>query len=114
MTPLLPRWRVGLTVFENLPPRSIQTTWTRKAGRFNLSGRNNAFCGPSMPDPTTTTAPKPTAPRSALRVVLFGMPDAGKSSLLGALGQAAQTQEHVLNGHLTDLSRGLADMQRRL
>jgi GTPase SAR1 family protein len=67
-----------------------------------------------MPDPTTTTVPKPTAPRSALRVVLFGMPDAGKSSLLGALGQAAQTQEHVLNGHLTDLGRGLAEMQRRL
>ena len=68
-----------------------------------------------MPDPKiTTAAPKPTAPRSALRVVLFGMPDAGKSSLLGALGQAAQTQEHVLNGHLTDLGRGLADMQRRL
>jgi hypothetical protein len=42
------------------------------------------------------------------------MPDAGKSSLLGALGQAAQTQEHVLNGHLTDVGRGLADMQRRL
>ena len=67
-----------------------------------------------MPGPKITAAPKPTAPRSALRVVLFGMPDAGKSSLLGALGQAAQTQEHVLNGHLTDLGRGLADMQRRL
>ena len=52
--------------------------------------------------------------RSALRIVLFGMPDAGKSSLLGALAQAAQTQEHVLNGHLTDLSQGLGELQRRL
>src|SRR5215472_17318736 len=68
-----------------------------------------------MPDPKTTTAPpKPTAPRSALRIVLFGMPDAGKSSLLGALAQAAQTQEHILNGHLTDLSSGLSELQRRL
>jgi hypothetical protein len=49
-----------------------------------------------------------------LRIVLFGMPDAGKSSLLGALAQAAQTQEHVLNGHLTDLSQGLAALQHRL
>jgi GTPase SAR1 family protein len=53
-------------------------------------------------------------PRSALRVVLFGMPGAGKSSLLGALAQAAQAQEHVLNGHLSDVSHGLAAMQRRL
>jgi hypothetical protein len=52
--------------------------------------------------------------QSALRIVLFGMPDAGKSSLLGALAQAAQTQEHVLNGHLTDLSNGLGELQRRL
>jgi hypothetical protein len=52
--------------------------------------------------------------RSAPRIVLFGMPDAGKSSLLGALAQAAQTQEHILNGHLTDLSSGLTELQRRL
>jgi hypothetical protein len=49
-----------------------------------------------------------------LRVVLFGMPDAGKSSLLGALAQAAQTQEHVLNGRLTDRSQRLLELQRRL
>src|SRR5713226_3651997 len=52
--------------------------------------------------------------RSALRIVLFGMPDAGKSSLLGALRQAGQTQEHLLNGHLTDLSSGLTELQHRL
>lgn len=53
-------------------------------------------------------------PADALRVVLFGIPDAGKSSLLGALAQSAQTQEHLLNGHLTDLSRGLEALQKRL
>src|SRR5438270_10973435 len=67
-----------------------------------------------MPEPSTSPAPAPTVNPDALRVVLFGMPDAGKSSLLGALGQAAQTQEHLLNGHLTDLSQGLAELQRRL
>jgi hypothetical protein len=62
-----------------------------------------------------TTSP-PTAPPSsaALRIVLFGMPDAGKSSLLGALAQAAQTQEQVLNGRLVDRSQGLLELQRRL
>jgi len=49
-----------------------------------------------------------------LRIVLFGMPNAGKSSLLGALAQAAQTQERALNGHLTDVSHGLAVLQHRL
>jgi GTPase SAR1 family protein len=62
--------------------------------------------------PALTPDPWPLTP--ALRVVLFGMPGAGKSSLLGALAQAAQTQEHVLNGHLTDLSHGLGELQRRL
>src|SRR5437763_5359547 len=50
----------------------------------------------------------------AVRIVLFGMPDAGKSSLLGALAQAAQTQEHVLNGRLLDQGHGLVELQRRL
>src|SRR5438552_5910550 len=52
--------------------------------------------------------------RSALRIVLFGMPDAGKSSLLGALAQAAQLQEHALNGRLEDKTHGLVELQRRL
>ncbi len=50
----------------------------------------------------------------ALRIVLFGMPDAGKSSLLGALLQAAETQEQTLNGHLTDESQGLTELKHRL
>ena len=57
--------------------------------------------------------PAPIDP-SASRLVLFGMPDAGKSSLLGALREAAQTQERILHGHLADLSNGLAELQRRL
>ena len=34
----------------------------------------------------TSPAPPPIDPQ-ALRIVLFGLPDAGKSSLLGALGR---------------------------
>jgi hypothetical protein len=67
-----------------------------------------------MSEGSTVSPTQTSLNRSALRIVLFGMPDAGKSSLLGALAQAAQTQEHVLNGHLTDLSQGLAELQRRL
>jgi hypothetical protein len=66
-----------------------------------------------MPDTTTPTAP-PTVSRDALRIVLFGMPAAGKSSLLGALGEAAQAQEHLLHGRLADLSHGLAELRQRL
>ena len=58
--------------------------------------------------------PPPAIPRSAVRIVLFGMPDAGKSSLLGALAQAARLQEHVLNGHLSDVGQGLAELRQRL
>jgi hypothetical protein len=46
--------------------------------------------------------------------VLFGMPDAGKSSLLGALAQAGQSQERALGGRLIDPSSGLAELQRRV
>src|SRR2546425_11032942 len=67
-----------------------------------------------MPESSATAPSLVRLDRSALRIVLFGMPDAGKSSLLGALAQAAQTQEHMLNGHLTDLSSGLSELQRRL
>jgi hypothetical protein len=67
-----------------------------------------------MPQTETPCLPARTLGSNALRIVLFGMPDAGKSSLLGALAQAAQIQEHVLNGHLTDVSQGLATLQHRL
>lgn len=61
-----------------------------------------------------TPAPQQTVGRQAIRVVLFGMPDAGKSSLLGALAQAGQTQEQALNGRVIDLSAGLAELQHRV
>ncbi|MBV9122964.1 MAG: 50S ribosome-binding GTPase, partial [Planctomycetes bacterium] len=67
-----------------------------------------------MPPAATSTTLPTSVSRSALRLVLFGMPDAGKSSLLGALAQAGQTQEHLLNGRLTDLSQGLVELERRL
>src|SRR5437867_13364665 len=66
-----------------------------------------------MPESSTMT-PAQIVAREALRLVLFGMPAAGKSSLLGALAQAAQTQEHILNGRLVDRSQGLIELQRRL
>jgi GTP-binding protein EngB required for normal cell division len=65
-----------------------------------------------------TEATSPTPPASIrpddLSIVLFGMPAAGKSSLLGALAQAAQAQEHLLNGRLTDVSHGLDELRRRV
>jgi GTPase SAR1 family protein len=57
--------------------------------------------------------PAPLDPQ-ALRLVLFGMPDAGKSSLLGALAQAAETQERVLHGNLRDLTQGLDELRKRV
>jgi hypothetical protein len=67
-----------------------------------------------MPDASTLTVSSPPADRRAVHIVLFGMPAAGKSSLLGALAQAAQTQEHLLSGRLTDPSHGLSELQHRL
>jgi hypothetical protein len=66
-----------------------------------------------MPD-TTTPPAVPTVSRDALRVVLFGMPAAGKSSLLGALAESSQSQEHLLHGRLADPSHGLAELRQRL
>ena len=64
----------------------------------------------NIPAPNSKSPPD----GDALRVVLFGVPVAGKSSLLGALAQTAQTQEPLLHGRLTDLSHGLGELQRRL
>jgi GTPase SAR1 family protein len=55
-----------------------------------------------------------TGSDSAVRIVLFGMPEAGKSSLLGALAQAAPAEEAVLRGKLIDRTHGLVELQRRL
>jgi hypothetical protein len=58
--------------------------------------------------------PLTSLPRRALRVVLFGMPDAGKSSLLGALAQAAETQPHGLKARLLDPTHGLDQLRHHL
>src|SRR4051794_18451369 len=68
---------------------------------------------------TTQPAPTATAPAAApdpedLRLVLFGMPEAGKTSLLGALGLAAKEQEHLLGGKLIDESGGLAALAHQV
>ena len=47
-----------------------------------------------------------------LRLVLFGLPGAGKSSLLGALAQAAESQSQLLDGRIADPSPNLADLRR--
>lgn len=57
---------------------------------------------------------EPEAHPDALRILLFGLPAAGKSSLLGALAQAAQVQEHLLAGRLIDRTKGLTELQSRL
>jgi GTPase SAR1 family protein len=58
--------------------------------------------------------PGPPAAESvpdALRIVVFGLPAAGKTSLLGALARSARSQENLLNGRLTDMSNRLAELQ---
>jgi len=50
----------------------------------------------------------------ALRIVLFGLPLAGKSSLLGALAESGRTQEKMLEGALVDRSQGLDLLSRQL
>ncbi|MFO0845822.1 MAG: GTPase domain-containing protein [Gemmataceae bacterium] len=67
---------------------------------------------------TATQPAAPPLPAAAgdddLRLVLFGLPAAGKSSLLGALGQAAKTQEHLLGGKLDDRSHHLTELGRQV
>src|SRR5262249_3966276 len=57
------------------------------------------------------TAPEITTAASAPRVLLFGHPGSGKSSLLGALLQASDTQPDRLEAEVTDPDRRLALMR---
>ena len=59
------------------------------------------------------SAAAPDVPDS-LRLVLFGPAGAGKSSLLGALPQAAEAQPHLLDGRIADPSPNLLDLRRRV
>src|SRR5947209_19189744 len=47
-----------------------------------------------------------------LRIVFFGLPEAGKSSLLGALVQVAQHQEPQLGARVNDLAHGLGQLHK--
>jgi GTPase SAR1 family protein len=67
-----------------------------------------------MAEATPQPGPAVVAGRDTVRIVLFGMPAAGKTSLLGALAQSARTQEHLLHGRIEDPSHGLAELQHRL
>lgn len=49
----------------------------------------------------------PDAAPDALRVVLFGLPGAGKTSLLAVL-------PHLLNGHIADLSPNLVELHQAI
>jgi GTPase SAR1 family protein len=64
----------------------------------------------SNPGPAAAVADAP----DAVRVVLFAPSGAGKSSLLAALAQSAVSQQHLLNGTLTDHANGLAELRKRL
>ncbi|VTS01306.1 GTPase domain-containing protein [Tuwongella immobilis] len=65
---------------------------------------------------TTTASPakRVSIPGDALKIVLFGMPDSGKSALLGALAHAAATQERALQGRIFDLPAGMSDLRQDL
>ena len=63
-----------------------------------------------MPETSAFSTVRTSAGRSALRIVLFGMPDAGKSSLLGALAQAAQVQAR--SGNFEERRIGSGNVER--
>jgi GTPase SAR1 family protein len=79
-----------------------------------LSGQRQSLSPTTMSQAPTNVVTAFAFLERAFRIVLFGMPDAGKSSLLGAFAQAAQVQEHVLNAKLIDRNHGLMELQRRL
>ena len=64
--------------------------------------------------PHFADTPPSARPRPELRVVLFGLPEAGKSSLLGALAMAARSQQQALAGRVEDLSGRLLQLSRAL
>src|SRR5262249_20003970 len=52
------------------------------------------------------------SPQNGLRIVFLGLPGAGKSSLLGALVQAAQLQEAQLGARVIDETQGLGQLHK--
>jgi hypothetical protein len=76
--------------------------------------RDQGAHAPRSPDQGADAPPAPAERPDDLHIVLFGMPAAGKSSLLGALAEAARAQEHLLNGRLNDRTHGLDELRHRL
>jgi hypothetical protein len=58
-------------------------------------------------------SPDPANPSSAepLHIVVLGLPAAGKTSLLGALGEATHAQPELLHGRLIDASHHLDELR---
>ncbi|MEZ6140135.1 MAG: GTPase domain-containing protein [Zavarzinella sp.] len=50
----------------------------------------------------------------ALRVVVFGMPEAGKSTFLGASLYTSEVHDPAMAGYIVDLTSGLTELRRRL
>jgi GTPase SAR1 family protein len=50
----------------------------------------------------------------SLHLVLFGLPSAGKSSLLGALAQTANHQDQAISGRFSERGEGLTALQKNL
>jgi hypothetical protein len=67
-----------------------------------------------MAEPSTISDEQIVIDPGALRIVLFGLPLAGKSSLLGALAESGRTQGKLLEGTLIDRSQGLELLCHRL
>lgn len=55
-----------------------------------------------------------TPEEEPLRLVMFGLPSSGKSSLLGSLVQAGELHDPVLNARLVEPSPGLLDLREKL
>jgi len=69
----------------------------------------------SQPQPADVAANPATSPEALpLRIVLFGLPAAGKSSLLGAVLQASDEQPALLKGTLVDGSQKLGELRQRV
>lgn len=68
---------------------------------------------PITPAATLAATAGAAAAAGPLRIVLFGLPEAGKSTLLAALAQVQHSHPSLLQGELTDDSGGLA-RQRQL
>lgn len=51
-------------------------------------------------------------PADAVEIVLLGLTDSGKSSLLGALSRCSEVQERLMQGRLTDLTNNLRSLRQ--